>query len=134
MRIAESNASYFLSAILSSRSAVVKEETTLKQEETTLKQEETTLKQEETTLKQEETSKLNTLTVASNGNDSKTESRKRKKKKVARSVEETHTDNVTSSSDCMVTRDSSQVSRQSEEIGEPISRKKKIKNKSGIIL
>ncbi|EFX86603.1 hypothetical protein DAPPUDRAFT_222018 [Daphnia pulex] len=80
MRIAESNASYFLSAILSSRSAVVKEETTVKQEET---------------------SKLNTLTVASIGSDSKTESRKRKKKKLARSVEETHTDNVTSSSDCM---------------------------------
>ena len=105
---AESNASYFLSAILSSRSTVV---------------------QAETTLKQEGTSKLNTLTIASTGNGNKTESRKRKKQKEARSVEETLTDNVTPSSDCMVTLDSSEVSRQTEEISEPICKKKKKKGK-----
>ena len=110
MRTAESNATYFLSAIVSSRSAV---------------------KKEETTFNQEGTNKLNPSTVASTGNGSKTESCKRKKKKDARSVEEIHTNNDASTSDRKTTWDASQASRQSEGIGEPTCRNKKFKNKNG---
>lgn len=82
---------------------------------------------EETTSKQKRNSKCNPSPEDSTKNDSRPKSelssRKRKNKKETFAVEETSTDNVTSSK-CM-------APRQLEDIVEPIRKKKKLKNKKG---